>query len=78
MFILNDELYTPINNVCRMEYFMKQNYEMMLRVYEKQRNGDRLFDAELKWKKRYNKSRVESISDSDGIKVTRYKPAWSR
>ena len=55
---------------------MKQNYEMMLRVYEKQRNGDRLFDAEIKWKRRYNKSRVESCNEVDGIKVTRYKPAW--
>jgi len=57
---------------------MKQNYEMMLRVYEKQRNGDRLFDAEIKWKRRYNKSRVESCNEVDGIKVTRYKPAWKQ
>jgi hypothetical protein len=60
-----------------MEYFMKQNtYNMMLTVWEKQRNGDRLFSNEVKWKKRYNKSREESRSDVDGVKVTRYKPAW--
>ena len=60
-----------------MEYFMKQNtYNIMLSIWEKQRNGDRLFDAEIKWKKRYNKSREESRSEVDGVKVTRYKPAW--
>ena len=26
------------------------SYEMMLRVWEKQKNGDRLFDKEIKWK----------------------------
>ena len=68
---------TPIFNVFTMEYIMKQqSYNMMLQVWEKQRNGDRLFDAEIKWKKRYNKSRQESVSDVDGVKVTRYKPAW--
>ena len=71
------EYLTPIFNVFTMEYIMKQNsYNMMLQVWEKQRNGDRLFDAEIKWKRRYNKSREESRSDVDGIKVTRYKPAW--
>jgi hypothetical protein len=48
----------------------------MLSIWEKQKNGDRLFDAEIKWKKRYNKSREESRSEVDGVKVTRYKPAW--
>ena len=68
---------TPIFNVYQLEYFMKQaTYNMMLQVWEKQKNGDRLFDAEIKWKKRYNKSREESVSEVDGIKVTRYKPAW--
>jgi len=71
------EYLTPIFNVFTMEYIMKQqSYNMMLQVWEKQRNGDRLFDAEIKWKKRYNKSRQESVSDVDGVKVTRYKPAW--
>ena len=56
---------------------MKQNtYNMMLQVFEKQRNGDRLFDAEIKWKRRYNKSREESRSEENGVKVTRYKPSW--
>lgn len=77
MLILNSELYAPFNNVCRMEYFMTRNqYGMMLQVYEKQRNGDRLFDAEIKWKRRYNVTRVESVRYVDGIKYTRYKPAW--
>ena len=49
---------------------------MMLQVWEKQKNGDRLFDAEIKWKKRYMKSREESVSEVDGVKVTRYKPSW--
>ena len=71
------EYLTPIFNVFTMEYIMKQqSYNMMLQVWEKQRNGDRLFDAEIKWKKRYNKSRQESVSDVDGVKVTRYKPSW--
>ena len=55
---------------------MKDQYNMMLQVYEKQRNGDRLFGAEIKWKRRYNKSREEFVTDMDGVKVTRYKPAW--
>ena len=67
----------PIFNVFTMEYFMRQHtYNMMLQVWEKQKNGDRLFDAEIKWKKRYNKSREESRSEENGVKVTRYKPAW--
>ena len=71
------EYLTPIFNVFTMEYIMKQqSYNMMLQVWEKQRNGDRLFDAEIKWKKRYNKSRQESVSDVDGVKVTRYNPSW--
>ena len=71
------EYIAPIFNVCQLEYFMKKNsYEMMIKVWEKQKNGDRLFDAEIKWKKRYNKSREESVSEEDGVKVTRYKPAW--
>ena len=71
------EYVAPIFNVFTMEYFMKQaSYNMMLQVWEKQRNGDRLFDAEIKWKKRYNKSREESSNDVDGVKVTRYKPSW--
>ena len=52
------------------------SYEMMLRVWEKQKNGDRLFDKEIKWKKRYNKSREESVTEENGVKVTRYKPSW--
>ena len=71
------EYIAPIFNVFTMEYFMKQaSYNMMLQVWEKQKNGDRLFDAEIKWKKRYNKSREESRSEENGVKVTRYKPAW--
>ena len=71
------EYIAPIFNVYQLEYFMKKNsYDMMLQVFEKQKNGDRLFDAEIKWKKKYNKSREESRSEVDGVKVTRYKPAW--
>ena len=71
------ELFTLIFNFFTMEYFMKKNsYDMMLNVWEKQNQGDRLFDAEIKWKKRYNKSREESRTEIDGVKVTRYKPAW--
>ena len=71
------ELFTLIFNVFTMEFFMKKNsYDMMLNVWEKQNQGDRLFDKEIKWKKRYNKSREESSSDVDGVKVTRYKPSW--
>ena len=71
------ELFTLIFNVFTMEFFMKKNsYEIMLSVFEKQKNGDRLFDKEIKWKKNYNKSREESSSDVDGVKVTRYKPSW--
>jgi len=71
------EYITPIFNVYELELYMKKNsYEMMLKVWEKQKNGDRLFDAEIKWKKRYNKSREESVTEEDGVKVTRYKPAW--
>ncbi len=67
----------PIFNVYELELCMKKNsYEMMLKVWEKQKNGDRLFDAEIKWKKRYNKSREEFVKEEDGIKVTRYKPSW--
>ena len=67
----------PIFNFFTMEYFMKKNsYDMMLNVWEKQNQGDRLFDKEIKWKKRYNKSREESRTEIDGVKVTRYKPAW--
>ena len=68
---------TLIFDVYQLEYFMKQNsYNMMLQVWEKQKNGDRLFDAEIKWKRRYNKSREESVTEENGIKVTRYKPSW--
>jgi hypothetical protein len=56
----------------------KSSYELMLTVYEKQRRGERLFKNEKRWKKNYNKSREESVSDVDGIKVTRYKPAWQK
>jgi hypothetical protein len=71
------EYIAPIFNVYQLEYFMKQaTYNMMLQVWEKQKNGDRLFDAEIKWKKRYNKSREESSGEVDGVKVTRYKPSW--
>ena len=71
------EYIAPIFNVYQLEYFMRQaTYNMMLQVFEKQKNGDRLFDAEIKWKRRYNKSREESVNDVDGVKVTRYKPAW--
>ena len=45
------EYIAPIFNVYQLEYFMKKNsYDMMLQVFEKQKNGDRLFDAEIKWK----------------------------
>jgi hypothetical protein len=71
------EYITLIFDVYQLEYFMKQaTYNIMLQVWEKQKNGDRLFDAEIKWKKRYNKSREESVSNQDGIKVTRYLPSW--
>ena len=71
------EYIAPIFNVYQLELYMKKNsYDMMLQVWEKQKNGDRLFDAEIKWKKRYMKSREESVSEVDGVKVTRYKPSW--
>ena len=71
------EYIAPFYNIDELEYFMKKNsYDMMLQVFEKQKNGDRLFDAEIKWKKRYMKSREESVSEVDGAKVTRYKPSW--
>ena len=80
MFDVIYECITYIFNVFTIEYTMKKfnqaSYNMMLQVWEKQRNGDRLFDAEIKWKKKYNKSREESRSDINGVKVTRYKPAW--
>ena len=59
-----------------MKKFNQASYNMMLQVFEKQKNGDRLFDAEIKWKKKYNKSREESSNNENGVKVTRYKPAW--
>ena len=66
-----------IFNVYQLELYMKKkSYEMMIKVWEKQKNGDRLFDTEIKWKRRYNKSREESVSEVDGVKVTRYKPSW--
>jgi len=71
------EYIAPFYNIDELELYMKKNsYEMMIKIWEKQKNGDRLFDAEIKWKKRYNKSREESVSEEDGVKVTRYKPAW--
>lgn len=71
------EYVTPFYNIDELELWMKKNdYGMMVRVWEKQKNGDRLFDKEIKWKKKYNKSREESVSEEDGIKVTRYKPSW--
>ena len=54
----------------------KNSYQMMVRIWEKQRNGDRLFANERKWKKKYNKTREESVSEENGVKVTRYKPSW--
>ena len=56
----------------------KDNYEMMLAVFDKQRFGDTLENHEKNWKKRYNKSREESSGVVDGIKVTRYLPAWGK
>jgi len=71
------EYVTPIFNVYELELYMKKNdYGMMVRVWEKQKNGDRLFKNEINWKKKYNKSREESVTDEDGVKVTRYKPSW--
>lgn len=71
------EYVTSFYNIDELELWMKKNdYGMMVRVWEKQKNGDRLFDKEIKWKKKYNKSREESVTDEDGIKVTRYKPSW--
>ncbi len=76
---VDNEYPTSFYNICEMEYFMKKNsYELMLRVYDKQRRGERLFKNEKRWKKNYNKSREESCNEADGIKITRYKPAWSR
>ena len=54
----------------------KNSYQMMVRIWEKQRNGDRLFANERKWKKKYNKTREESVIEENGVKVTRYKPSW--
>ena len=54
----------------------KNSYQMMVRIWEKQRNGDRLFANERKWKKKYNKTREESVTEENGVKVTRYKPSW--
>lgn len=71
------EYVTPIFNAYEWSIWMKKNsYEMMVRIFEKQKNGDRLFDKEIKWKRKYNKSREESVTDEDAIKVTRYKPSW--
>jgi hypothetical protein len=77
MLMLVCEYVTLVFNVFEWSVFMKKNsYDMMLQVFDKQRNGDRLFGAEIRWKRRYNKSREESVTDMDGVKVTRYKPAW--
>jgi len=59
-----------------MKKFNAGSYNMFLQVYEKQKNGDRLFDKEIKWKKNYNRKREESSTVIEGVKVTRYKPAW--
>ena len=79
MLMLVCEYVTLVFNVFEWGVFMKKSsYEIMLTVYEKQRRGDRLHKDERRWKKKYNKSRVESISDMDGVKITRYRPAWQR
>ena len=68
---------TPFYNICEGGIFMKKNsYEMMLRVYDKQRTGERLFKHEKRWKKKYNENRIESVRYEGDIRVTRYKPAW--
>ena len=59
-----------------MKKFNQVSYNMFLQVAEKQKNGDRLFDKEIKWKKNYNRKREESSTVIEGIKVTRYKPSW--
>ena len=65
-----------VYNICEGGFMKKSQYEMMLKVYEKQRRGDRLHKDEKRWKKKYNQSREESTSDINGVKITRYKPAW--
>jgi hypothetical protein len=73
------EYITPIFNVYELELYMKKNsYDMMLSVFDKQRFGDKLENDERKWKKNYNKSREESSGVVDGVKVTRYLPAWGK
>ena len=71
------EYVASLFNDDELELYMKKNdYGMMIRVWEKQKNGDRLFANEVKWKRKYNKTREESVSEEDGVKVTRYKPSW--
>ena len=77
MFIMDYVCNPFVDNLCEMEYFMKKNsYELMLRIYEKQRTGERLFKHEKRWKKKYNENRIESVRYEGDIRVTRYKPAW--
>ena len=52
------EYVAPFYNIDELELWMKKNsYEMMVRIWEKQKNGDRLFANEVKWKGKYNKTR---------------------
>jgi len=71
------EYFTPFYNIDEWSIWMKKkDYDMMVRIWDKQKQGERLFDKEIKWKRKYNKSREEFVTEEDGVKITRYKPSW--
>lgn len=56
----------------------KKDYEMQLSVFDMQYRGDELPKKYKNWKIKYNKQRTENVYKEDGIKVTRYKPVWTK
>ena len=56
----------------------KKDYEMQLNVYDMQYRGDELPKKYKNWKIKYNKQRTENVYSEGDIKVTRYKPVWTK
>lgn len=57
---------------------MDKNYLREFNVFEKQQKGETLSPMEMRWKKKFNASRVVDIITKDGVKITRYKPNWEK
>ena len=83
LIILLGEIYTMAyhnEKWCRLVDWendgLDKDYAMQLRVFEKQNHDADLTKEELQWKKKYNKKKVDNVTEEDGVKITRYKPNW--